>query len=295
MVPSESPEDVTKTKHNDNLPQSPLSFGVESYPKTCKMEGGRMESFYEHSDEAEVLRGRIKELSRIRQGFAAHLGSSLYDATKNDEALRWGRESLYDGIALCDTERDRLLQRIESLSNDTSNEASTMQEATFEPDTVFTAPVDSVDDQPAMSDEVVILPNDPVADVNTWDTEDEIVAHEDAIEPQREEPDKFDDASQIVPDYISPIVIEPIPAPEPIREEAISKPEPVRQGAQDALRCPACGAIGDPGNKFCMMCGTRLVPVPEEVSPSPAPSVCPECGSPVDPSYKFCMTCGHKL
>ena len=254
-----------------------------------------MESFYEHSDEVDILRGRIKELSRIRQGFAAHLGSSLYDATKNDEALRWGRESLYDGIALCDTERDRLLQRIEILSKDTSSVAGTMQEAAFESEPIFTEQVESIDDQPVESDEVVIQPNGPVTDVNVWDTNAEVATSKDAIESQIEESDIFDDTSQQVPDSISPIVIEPIPAPEPIREGVLSKPETVRQGVQDALRCPACGAIGDPGNKFCMMCGTRLISVPEEASYSPIPSVCPECGSPVDPSYKFCMTCGHKL
>lgn len=254
-----------------------------------------MESFYEHSDEVEVLKGRIKELSRIRQGFAAHLGSSLYDATKDDEALRWGRESLYDGIALCDTERDRLLQRIEILSNDAPSVASTMQEETFEPEPVFAAEAEPVDDEPVASDEVVLQPNDSVAGVNEWDLNAEVFAQENAIEPQPEVHDNFGDAPQQVQDYISPIVIEPIPAPEPIREEAIGMPEPVRQEAQDVLRCPACGAIGDPGNKFCMMCGTRLVLVSKEASPSPVPSVCPECGSPVDPSYKFCMTCGHKL
>ena len=71
-----------------------------------------MSSYYERTDEVRVLRERIAELARIRQGFATHLGSSLYEATKDDENLRWGRESLYDGIAMCDQERTRLLARI---------------------------------------------------------------------------------------------------------------------------------------------------------------------------------------
>ena len=71
--------------------------------------------FYETSNEIDVLRARIAELSRIREGFATHLGSSLYEATKNNENLRWGRESLYDGIAACDDERARLNERIDAL------------------------------------------------------------------------------------------------------------------------------------------------------------------------------------
>lgn len=74
-----------------------------------------MRTFYETTDEVQLLRERIGELSKIRQGFATHLGSSLYDATKDNDELRWGRESLYDGIAMCDAERARLLSRIEAL------------------------------------------------------------------------------------------------------------------------------------------------------------------------------------
>ncbi|MDO4537436.1 MAG: hypothetical protein Q4B54_04685, partial [Coriobacteriales bacterium] len=69
-------------------------------------------SFYESTDQVAILRERLRELSRIRSGFATHLGSSLYEATKDDEELRWGRESLYDGIAMCDEERERVLKAI---------------------------------------------------------------------------------------------------------------------------------------------------------------------------------------
>ena len=74
-----------------------------------------MGSFYNDSNQVAVLRERITELARIRQGFATHLGASLYEATKDNEALRWGRESLYDGIAMCDNERQRLLAKIADL------------------------------------------------------------------------------------------------------------------------------------------------------------------------------------
>ena len=63
----------------------------------------------------EALRGKLDELMRIRQGFAAHLGASLYEATRENMALRNGREQLYDGIALCDEQIDGVRRRIADL------------------------------------------------------------------------------------------------------------------------------------------------------------------------------------
>lgn len=74
-----------------------------------------MGSYYENTNDIEILRQRIDELARIRTGFAAHLGSSLYEVTKGIDEFRWGRESLYDGIAMCDREHQRLLERMHSL------------------------------------------------------------------------------------------------------------------------------------------------------------------------------------
>lgn len=79
-----------------------------------------MSSYYDESQNISVLRERIEELSRIRQGFATHLGNSLYEATKDNEELRWGRESLYDGISACDAERERIKERIAALTESAS-------------------------------------------------------------------------------------------------------------------------------------------------------------------------------
>lgn len=87
-----------------------------------------MGSYYGESHDLEVLKERIEELSRIRQGFAAHLGNSLYEATKDNEELRWGRESLYDGISACDAERERILQRIAKLSEPRQEERKVEEE-----------------------------------------------------------------------------------------------------------------------------------------------------------------------
>lgn len=62
------------------------------------------------------------------------------------------------------------------------------------------------------------------------------------------------------------------------------------------LRCPACGAMGGPGQKFCVRCGTTLIP-----SPTPAPAsaeaaaACPGCGYANQPGTNFCIHCGRQL
>lgn len=61
------------------------------------------------------LKSQVDGINKKRQQLAAQLGASLYEATRNDEALRRGREALYDGIAACDVERDALQQQIAEL------------------------------------------------------------------------------------------------------------------------------------------------------------------------------------
>jgi|GEM_PF-6825543 len=62
-------------------------------------------------------------------------------------------------------------------------------------------------------------------------------------------------------------------------------------------RCPACGAIAKPGDKFCMTCGTPLGSAAPQGAESVASGslVCPNCGAERTPQDKFCMFCGHKL
>ena len=65
------------------------------------------------------LQGQLNDVNKRRQGLAAQLGASLYDVTKNNPEMREGRESLFEGIARCDEERESLqreLNEIEQLS-----------------------------------------------------------------------------------------------------------------------------------------------------------------------------------
>ncbi len=70
------------------------------------------------------LQTQINDINRRRQGLAAQLGASLYEATRNDENLRNGRESLYDGMAACDEERANLLAQIAHIDKEAAAEQS---------------------------------------------------------------------------------------------------------------------------------------------------------------------------
>lgn len=73
------------------------------------------------------LKAEISEISRRRQDLAMQLGTSLYEATKNDPAFRSGREALYSGIANCDAERDRRLAEIARIEAEREKAAEVSQ------------------------------------------------------------------------------------------------------------------------------------------------------------------------
>ncbi|MEE1373696.1 MAG: zinc ribbon domain-containing protein [Parolsenella sp.] len=61
------------------------------------------------------LKSQMSEALKRRQGYAAQLGASLYEATKDNPELRAGREALFDGIAACDAERAQLQAQIDQI------------------------------------------------------------------------------------------------------------------------------------------------------------------------------------
>lgn len=76
------------------------------------------------------LKSQLGEINKRRQQLAAQLGASLYDATKDDPALRAGREPLFDGIAACDAERAACQQQIDII--DAQAAAATVAASTFQ-------------------------------------------------------------------------------------------------------------------------------------------------------------------
>ena len=61
------------------------------------------------------LKMQLSDLSKRRREIAAQLGASLYEATKNDAALRSGREELYDSIASLDRQCGELNTQIRAI------------------------------------------------------------------------------------------------------------------------------------------------------------------------------------
>ncbi|MBR3226730.1 MAG: zinc-ribbon domain-containing protein [Atopobiaceae bacterium] len=282
-----------------------------------------MSEYYLDSTDLDVLNERVAELSRIRQDFATHLGSSLYEVTKDDDRLRWGRESLYNGIADCDKEREAILQRIAELESEPVPEAK----ATDEDESAFSLGADQT---------IVMKAQPEPSDVPefTMEAEDEIesmvpeativmsAVPAPASEPEpiptpqpEQEPSVEPEATIVMPAASAPATepepeptpeaafqpafnqqLDPIPAPEPMTVPTFV-PQPAQASGAIGVTCPNCGAIASAGDKFCMECGTAL-PAKEEPTSAyaqPIPNICPACGNPVDPSFKFCMTCGHKL
>ncbi len=54
---------------------------------------------------------------------------------------------------------------------------------------------------------------------------------------------------------------------------------------EEELRCPRCGAIVRPEDKYCWNCGAKLIFI----------YTCPNCGAEVSSEDKYCRHCGYKL
>lgn len=60
-----------------------------------------------------------------------------------------------------------------------------------------------------------------------------------------------------------------------------NKPEPAPE-----VKCPQCGMVCKPTDKFCPNCGGRV---------SKDPIICPDCSKVNEPTARFCAGCGRKL
>lgn len=65
--------------------------------------------------ESMKLKNQMSDAMKRRQQLAAQLGASLYDVTKDDPAMRTGREALYDGIAAIDQERANIQAQLDEI------------------------------------------------------------------------------------------------------------------------------------------------------------------------------------
>ncbi len=109
---------------------------------------------------------------------------------------------------------------------------------------------------------------------------------------------------------------EPEPAPAPVTFETptaqnasisvppvFSSPGAVVMESQPAPQikpassntCPLCGAVADPGSKFCLMCGTSLSQQPAPMQGPSGRTFCQKCGAEIMPGDRFCVGCGSPL
>lgn len=69
-----------------------------------------------------------------------------------------------------------------------------------------------------------------------------------------------------------------------VQQAVVNVVAPASIAEADQLICDECGSGNEVRAKFCIECGTTLIPV-----------VCPSCSSPNKPHAKFCADCGQKI
>lgn len=69
------------------------------------------------------LNGQMGDALGRREKLAAELGASLYKVTKDDAALREGREELYDGIAAIDAECAEIQAKLDEIEREAAEAA----------------------------------------------------------------------------------------------------------------------------------------------------------------------------
>ena len=238
------------------------------------------------------LKAQMTDALKRRQSFAAQLGASLYDLTKNDPSFRAGREAIYDGIAAIDAERAQIQAELDRIER----ESQAAQSAA----THFACPFCGV--QISATDVFCSGCGKPMAEIQAALSAAQVAAPANWAGPKcpvcgapMNEGDLFcmncgnkldAPATAPAPEPAPAPVPEPAPAPEPEPEPVVApEPEPTVVPEPEPAPEPAPAPAPEP----------EPAPAPEpEAAPKPV-AFCPECGTPATPGDKFCMNCGYPL
>ncbi len=224
------------------------------------------------------LKGQLADVNKRRQDYAAQLGASLYEATKDDPAFRAGREQLYDGITALDQQRSQILQQMQEIEQQAY--AAAEAAATFQCQVCGTTvrntdlfcsgcgtPVDQA--RPVIPEQNYAQPqtDHPMADTVVL-TAGTVVVASDSATPGDKEP-IFIEVDSVVA------------APQQEAASSVSKPaEPAEAGPADTESAGAEQPKNDGGEGGGGVAGKML---------------CPRCGNAVAEGDAFCMNCGQSL
>ena len=99
-----------------------------------------------------------------------------------------------------------------------------------------------------------------------------------------------------------PVTATAVPCLKPVVEEHQEPSVPPAQPEFDGRKCPSCGNLLSPGDKFCAKCCAKVpdevsqqVHRPEVTEKTISTAQCPSCGSAVTGNEKFCGICGTSL
>lgn len=246
---------------------------------------GRGTSAAERKAREVKLNSQMNDVNKRRQGFAAQLGASLYEATKDDPSFREGRETLYDNIAACDDERAKIQNDLAALKAEA--EASSAAAHSFAC-AVCGARVTEADLYCSGC-------GTPVAQARPVQQPVATPAASAASRcPNCNEPISPGDAFCM---HCGTKIEAPAEAPAPTSEPV---PVPVPEPTSEPVQIPEPEPESEPVAMPDTAPESNPVPVPEpeptiESEPVAQAPVCSKCGSPLGPEDRLCANCGTKV